>query len=200
MGAKHGQLDSHYRLLILSDDSVRTIALTGDRWTIGRSPDCAITLRDPTVSRRHLLLERSGDSFKFQDLGGANPALLDGKSVRQGILLTGQQLTIGLTRLVLEARRQPSPVATSQVGTVVISREVVDEELPASSGPKSFTATAARVLERIEWTFADLGDLTHTAEPLLELALNLTNRRSGWLARFQARFVLTPVVRVRSFR
>lgn len=184
MGPKKGQPFAEYRLLILSDGSVRTIPLTGNRWTIGRSPDCTIPLRDPTVSRRHVLLERQGDTFHIQDLGGANPALIDGKPARQGILLAGQQLTIGLTRLMLEIRRLPTPVATSQVGTVVISREVVDEEAPPQMDPRSFPATAARVLERIEWTFADLGDLAHAAEPLLELALNLTHRRSGWLARF----------------
>lgn len=184
MGTQSASTESHFRLLILSDGSVRTIPLTGNRWTIGRSLDCAITLRDPTVSRRHLQLERADGIFRFQDLGGANPALLDGKPARSGTIAEGQQLTIGLTRLVLEARRQPSPVATSQVGTVVLSREVVDEELPPSPDPSSYPATAAKVLERIEWTFADLGDLTHAAEPLLELALNLTNHQTGWLARF----------------
>lgn len=184
MGSKPSSTDSHYRLLILSEGSVRTIPLTGVRWTIGRSLDCAITLRDPTVSRRHLQLERTGNTFRFHDLGGANPALLDGKPVREGTIKEGQQLTIGLTQLVLEARRQPSPVATSQIGTVVISREVADDELPQDSDQDSYPATAAKVLERIEWTFADLGDLTHAAEPLLELALNLTNRQTGWLARF----------------
>ncbi|MCK5940867.1 MAG: sigma 54-interacting transcriptional regulator [Planctomycetes bacterium] len=179
--------EAHFRLLILGDGSVRTLPLTGDRWTIGRSLDCTITLRDPTASRRHLLLERTGDTFRFQDLGGANPALLDGRPVRQGVLLPGQQLTIGLTRMVLEERRRPAPVATSQNHTVVLGREVIDDELTQEGDPSSFTRAAARVLQSIEWTFADLGDLADAAEPLLELALNLTGRRTGWLAR-----LLTP--------
>lgn len=176
--------ESHYRLLILGDGSVRTIPLTGTRWTIGRALDCSITLRDPTVSRRHLLIERIGEKFQFQDLGGANPAQIDGRPARQGSIRAGQQLSIGLTKLVLEARRQPAPVSTNQAGTIVISREVADDEAPATGSPNSFPATAARILQSIEWTFADLGDLAHAAEPLLELALNLTKRETGWLARF----------------
>jgi len=176
--------EAHFRLLILGDGSVRTIPLTGSRWTIGRSLDCSITLRDPTVSRRHLLLERDGNTFRFQDLGSANPALLDGRSTRQSVIAPGQQLTIGLTRLVLEERRRPAPIATNQVSTVILSREVIDEELPRDEDPSAFTTTAAKVLQSIEWTFADLGDLADAAEPLLELALNLSGRRSGWLARF----------------
>jgi transcriptional regulator with GAF, ATPase, and Fis domain len=176
----------HYRLLILGDGSVRTIPLTGTSWTIGRALDCSITLRDPTVSRRHIRLDRVGDAFQFKDLGGANPAQIDGRSARQGPIRAGQQLSIGLTKLVIEARCQPAPVSTNQAGTVVISREIADEEAPLTTSPNSFPATAARILQSIEWTFADLGDLAHAAEPLLELALNLTNRESGWLARFHS--------------
>ena len=176
--------EAHFRLLILGDGSVRTIPLTGSRWTIGRSLDCSITLRDPTVSRRHLVLERDGNTFRFQDLGSANPALLDGRSTRHSVLAPGQQLTIGLTRLVLEERRRPAPSATNLVSTVILSREVIDEELPRNEDPGAFTTTASKVLQSIEWTFADLGDLGDAAEPLLELALNLSGRRSGWLARF----------------
>jgi transcriptional regulator with GAF, ATPase, and Fis domain len=176
--------DSNYRLLIFGDGSVRAVPLNGTRWIIGRAPDCSITLRDPTVSRRHLLLERVGAAFQFQDLGGANPAQIDGRPARQGSICDGQQLSIGLTKLVLELRRQPTPVSINQAVTVVISREVADDEAPATTSPNSFPATAARILQSIEWTFADLGDLAHAAEPLLDLALNLTNRETGWLARF----------------
>jgi two-component system NtrC family response regulator len=172
-----------YRLLVLGDGSVRTLPLHGHRWVVGRSADCHVPLRDPTVSRRHLLLERNGEQFTFQDLGGSNPVLLDGKPCKQGVLEPDQTLTVGLTRLVLERRAATMPVATTAHPTVVLSREVADDEL-LPTATTSFASTAARVLERIEWTFADLGDLTHAAEPLLDLALNLTGRRCGWIGRF----------------
>jgi transcriptional regulator with GAF, ATPase, and Fis domain len=69
---------------------------------------------------------------------------------------------------------------------VVLSREVVDHE----AGPGDQTSpllTAARILDRIEWTFADLGDLAGAAEPLLTLAMNLTGRDAAWLGRFGPR-------------
>jgi len=174
------------RLLIASNGSVRTISLTGNRWTVGRASECNIILRDPTVSRQHLILERDGNEIRFRDLGGSNPALLDGKPTRSGKLPVGQELVVGLTRLVIEERQRPSPVATPQKATVILSREVLDEELPTSSPHSSYSHAAANVLEQIEWTFADLDDLAHTAEPLLELARNLTQRRRGWLGRFTA--------------
>lgn len=174
--------ETQFRLVIQGDGSVRTVPLNGQRWTIGRSTDCSITLPDPTVSRRHLLIERSDDRFEFRDLGGANPVHLDGRPVRRGELRVGSLLTIGLTNLRLDARQRPSPLASSGDHTVVLAREVVDDELQPEEG--GHAATASRILQSIEWTFADLGDLGDAAEPLLQLALNLTGHRSGWLARF----------------
>lgn len=175
-----------FRLLILGDGSVRTVPLEGSRWIIGRAHECTIPLRDPTVSRKHLLLERVGDDFRFQDLGGANPAQVDGRPVRQGTLAVGQALRIGLTQLVIERRHRPAPLAKHAGATVVLSREVLDEDAAAESN-RSLPSVAARVLQRIEWTFADLGDLADAAEPMLELALSLTGRRAGWIARFDER-------------
>ena len=82
-----------YRLLILGDGTVRTITLRGDRWTVGRGQDCTIVLRDPTVSRKHLHLEWVDGQLRFRDLG-SNPAVLDGKPLRQGVLRPGQVLEI----------------------------------------------------------------------------------------------------------
>lgn len=175
-----------FRLLVLGDGSVRTIPLQGARWVVGRAADCDIPLRDPTVSRRHILIERTEDEFHFEDLGGSNPVLLDGRPAKQGRLGIGQTLSIGLSRLIIESRAAAAQLATNTQHTVVISREVADDEQADVAPSTSYAATAARVLDRIEWTFAALGDLTHAVEPLLDLALNLTGRRCGWIGRVAA--------------
>ncbi|MBL8751900.1 MAG: sigma 54-dependent Fis family transcriptional regulator [Planctomycetes bacterium] len=174
----------HYRLLILGDGSVRTVPLEGERWVVGRALECQIALRDPTVSRRHVLIERVGDRFHFQDLGGANPVLLDGKPAKVGVLAPDQTLSIGLTRLRLEQRVRAGKVAVNPQATVVLSREVADDEVTTQAPPDTVAGAATRVLERLEWSLADLGDLTHAAEPLLELTLHLTQRDRGWIGRF----------------
>lgn len=172
-----------YRLLVFGNGSVRTIPLHGTRWVVGRADDCTITLRDPTVSRRHVLIERAGETFRFRDLGGSNPVLLDGAPRQEGVLEVGQTLLVGLSRLTLERRNQPAQIVAASGATVVLSREVIDEEVQPVASSNNFLTAARRVLERIEWTFADLGDLGDAAEPLLELAINLTARRRGAIAR-----------------
>lgn len=176
---------TEYRLVILGDGTVRTVPLRGDRWTIGRADDCTVVLRDPTVSRRHLQIEWNGSSFQFRDLGGSNPVSIDNKPAHAGGILPGQVITIGLTRLVIERRGAATTITPDDQRTVVISREVADDEVPTTlQNPQ--VASAVRVLDRIEWTFADLGDLRDAAEPLLDLSRNLTSRSSGWIGRFTA--------------
>lgn len=172
-----------FRLVILGDGSVRTIPLVGERWVIGRSPDCEITLRDPTVSRRHILLERHADTFLLKDLGGRNPVLVDGRPRAEAELTAGQTVAIGMTRLVFESRQRPRPVESSSETVVITGREVIDDEL-ADEDENSAATRAQRILERIEWTFADLGSLSDAAEPLLAMALNLTGRQVGLLSQF----------------
>jgi transcriptional regulator with AAA-type ATPase domain len=173
----------NYRLLILGDGSVRTIPLGGNRWVIGRSSDCDIPLRDPTVSRRHLQLERMENEFRFLDLGGSNPVLVDNRPAKQGVVQPGQMLSIGLTQLMLEERHRPTQLSPQPNPTVVLSRFLIDED-SVSASLDTRCVIAMRILEQIEWTFADLGDLNDAAEPLLELALELTQRTSGWIGRF----------------
>ena len=175
---------SPFRLLVLGDGSVRTIPLSGSRWVVGRSPECTIPLRDPTVSRRHIEIERKGDSFLFRDLGGSNPVTVDGRPSSQGILEPGQTLAIGLTRLILERRNRPAHLVSDAGSCVVRGREVIDEEAKDANGAHPAGMVAQRVLERIEWTFADLGSLADAAEPLLDLGLNLTARHRGLIGRF----------------
>jgi transcriptional regulator with AAA-type ATPase domain len=172
-----------FRLVIFGDGTVRTVPLHGLRWTLGRAPDTNIPLRDPTVSRKHLILERQGDAFRFRDLGGSNPLLLDGRVANEGTLEVGQTLQVGLTRLAIEPRRRRAVVVPPTDATIVLSREVIDDEAQASPTATTLAAIARRVLERLEWTFADLGELSDVAEPLLELGLNLTQRRRGVLGR-----------------
>lgn len=184
-----GNQESHreFRLVIFGDGTVRTVPLHGVRWTLGRAPDTTIPLRDPTVSRKHLILERHGDTFHFRDLGGSNPILVDGKVVGEGCFGIGQTLQVGLTRLAIEPRRRRAVVVPPSDATIVLSREVIDEEALASTSTAPLAAIARRVLERIEWTFADLGELSDIAEPLLDLGLNLTQRRRGVLGQLPPR-------------
>jgi hypothetical protein len=76
-----------------------TFVLDGEETTIGRSPDCDIFLDDVTVSRRHAVVRRSGDSLEIADLGSLNGTFLNRRRIEEGELDDGDELQIGKYRL-----------------------------------------------------------------------------------------------------
>jgi hypothetical protein len=81
-----------------------TFRPTGDRATIGRSPDCEIFLDDVTVSRRHAVLVRRDDDFFIEDLGSLNGTFLNRHRIEAGRLSDGDELQIGKYRLIFLRR------------------------------------------------------------------------------------------------
>jgi pSer/pThr/pTyr-binding forkhead associated (FHA) protein len=76
-----------------------TFAITADRVTIGRSPECEIFLDDVTVSRRHALLVRGGDGRTIEDLGSLNGTYVNRRRVEKTLLEDGDEVQIGKYRL-----------------------------------------------------------------------------------------------------
>lgn len=171
-----------FRMLIYGRGTARTISLAGTRWTIGRSEECTITLEDPTVSRRHLVLERDGDSFTFRDLGSSNLPVVAGRPRSSGRLDCGEELALGMSRLMIEARNRPHPVQATSGETVVLAREVLEGDASPADTQPADTGAMSKALDSFARAFGSLSAPEHAAAPLLELALDLTGHQRGWLA------------------
>jgi hypothetical protein len=67
-------------LLAIEDDEGTTTfhRLSGDRCTLGRSPDNDVVLAQFNVSRHHARLEREGDGWRFIDEGSSNGSYYNG--------------------------------------------------------------------------------------------------------------------------
>jgi FhaA, N-terminal domain/FHA domain len=88
------------RALLVSDDK-RTV-VTGDPFVIGRSRECDLVLDDPNVSRRHAELRREDGAWAVHDLGSTNGIKLNGRRSPGGRLSSGDEITLGLSRLTFE--------------------------------------------------------------------------------------------------
>ena len=71
--------------------------------TLGRLPDCDLTLNDANVSRRHAEIRPMGDNFVLIDLCSTNGSKVNGMRVVQHELADGDELTFGSIRLFFEA-------------------------------------------------------------------------------------------------
>lgn len=74
-----------------------------DHVTIGRLPDCTVTLPDAQVSRHHAEIRPDGDGFVVADLGSTNGTRVNGARVREHHLVDGDEIVVGSTVLRFEA-------------------------------------------------------------------------------------------------
>ena len=76
-----------------------TVALTSERVTIGRSPDCDIFLDDITVSRLHAIVMGRADGVWVQDQKSLNGTFINRKRVDEARLEDADELRVGRYRL-----------------------------------------------------------------------------------------------------
>jgi hypothetical protein len=68
--------------------------------SIGRLPECTITLGDPNVSRRHAEIRPAGAGYRLTDLGSTNGTLVNGQRVHEHQLVDGDVVQFGATEIV----------------------------------------------------------------------------------------------------
>ena len=73
--------------------------VSGDRMTIGRTPDAAVFLDDVTVSRNHALLVRRQDGHYIDDLGSLNGTYVNRRRIESHRLEDGDEIQIGKYKL-----------------------------------------------------------------------------------------------------
>jgi hypothetical protein len=86
--------------LVLGDG--RRIQIGAEPLVIGRLPECGVVLQDTNVSRRHAELRRAGDSVVLTDLGSTNGTRVNGAPIRERVLVSGDEVSVGSTKLVFE--------------------------------------------------------------------------------------------------
>lgn len=97
-----------------------TVPLIKAQTVVGRAADSDLVLDDPSVSRRHALIERQGQSLVIRDLGSSNGLTLDGRRVESLELTLGRVVRLGQVELVLaSAAPLETPTAAPGQATVV---------------------------------------------------------------------------------
>ena len=97
-----GRLLQRSSRLRLMTKPVKVFHLEGDQLSIGRNPDCHITIEDMNVSRHHAELLLTPQGYKIQDLGSKNGTFVNGKQV-VGVspLSPGDEIKLGSATLLI---------------------------------------------------------------------------------------------------
>lgn len=77
--------------------------LDDDEVNSGRHPDSDIFLDDVTVSRKHAVFRREGDTFVVRNVGSLNGTYVNRERIDEVALQTGDEVQIGKFRLVFYA-------------------------------------------------------------------------------------------------
>jgi len=90
------------------------IELAGDRTLLGRDPAADLVVNDPSVSRRHALIERRPEGWVVLDQRSANGTFINNQRVEQAVLQSGHQLRLGAVSFEV---RLPGAAAAPQKTT-----------------------------------------------------------------------------------
>jgi hypothetical protein len=88
---------SEASLVIHEDRETRSVVLAAETMTIGRLPECQVTIADKGASRRHAQIRRKDGTYTLTDLGSTNGTLLNGQTIQTRELADGDRITIGST-------------------------------------------------------------------------------------------------------
>jgi len=78
-----------------------SFALPESEITVGRDPSNVFSINDPSLSRRHCVLIRNGDSYIIRDLGSRHGTLINGVAVEEAQLNHGDMISAGDSSFVL---------------------------------------------------------------------------------------------------
>jgi len=87
--------------IVEGPDAGQDVVLAGPEARLGSSPECELTLSDPTVSREHLRVRVDKDSVRVTDLGSRNGTTVDGLRVFDAIARPDSLLGLGNTTMRL---------------------------------------------------------------------------------------------------
>jgi hypothetical protein len=99
-------------LTALQQPSGANVPVSSPSTLLGRSQSCTIVLNDPTISRRHAVLERNGLHLRLQDRGSTNGSFVNGRRVTRSILVCYED-TITLGSYTLQVTMNLAPEVAS---------------------------------------------------------------------------------------
>jgi DNA-binding NtrC family response regulator len=93
------QLGRGRLLIVKGPDKGEAIAIADLAMTVGSGQGSEVLLSDPTISRRHLIIEPRSEGVIVRDLGSTNGSFVQGSRFQELTLGFGTEVTIGQTVL-----------------------------------------------------------------------------------------------------
>ncbi len=129
---QYEQTSTTYLIIQQGPQAGKRIEIWKDRTTIGRSRECDIFLEDIAVHRKQASIVLSAVGYILCDDHGSGDSFVNGRSVKEQLLIDGDQLLFGHTHFTFysqAAATRPIPLPSSR-GRELHVKKVID---PGSS-------------------------------------------------------------------
>ncbi len=118
------------------DHTGQAIAITQDKFLIGREKDCQFRPDSELVSRHHCVLRQDEYTLRVRDMGSRNGTFVNGRRIQGEVVLAdGDRLLIGdVTVSVVLAARRPASADVTKPDAALDSTGVYDgNTMPATA-------------------------------------------------------------------
>jgi hypothetical protein len=133
------------------------VEIRAERVLVGRDPAADVVLNDPSISRRHAVIERRGVFWVVLDQQSANGTWIEGRRVTEAALENGQRLRLGAVEFTVagaEAKAGPAAAAVPAAARAYVRPAAGPAHPPparpaapaAGAGPRMDPAEAAEIL------------------------------------------------------
>lgn len=120
------------KLIVLLEEAAVAHELTEDLITIGRAPENAIQIGDPSVSGRHAQLRLVEQRYQLTDLDSTNGTQVNDAAITETFLRPGDRLRFGK----IEARFESD--AATEAQPLPLADEIVAQPATISAKPADF--------------------------------------------------------------
>lgn len=112
----------------------QSVEAQGERYVVGRDPECDLTIADERASRQHAFLRVHPDGrAEVHDLGSANGTLVNGHVLTGPVMLSGgEQIQIGNTTITTSLTPPSGPETTIGVTPAGIGAETPRTPTPST--------------------------------------------------------------------
>jgi phosphoserine phosphatase RsbU/P len=142
--------------------------LKGDRWILGRHPDCHIVIEVGAVSRNHCQIVREGNSYYLEDMGSRNGTFLNDEPEKingRRQLRSGDVVRVCEVSLTFGSDASPP----APPGTGPVARMLDGAGLGAFVADDEGKTTSSTIMSKLEVSTSSRG-VTISASPEVKLA------------------------------
>ncbi len=177
------------------DGQMKTIPLTGERLSVGRSSAAELCFpEDAGLSRQHFAFEAQGDDWTVQDLGSKNGTFVNNIPLKARLIMKpGDRITAGhlvvvyspdaedpdAGVVVFEGGDSSSPTTSTVVTSLEGALSSQTLAIERAGGPK--TASPMQALIRVGQELAENRPIGELFQVILDLAIQSVNAQRGVL-------------------